>query len=354
MTVVVDGIIFGLQRHGGISVYFRELLDDLARLDGQAMLTLETPLQQDVDSSAGGVEIVRRPARRLERYRRARLPARASLFHSSYYRLPATRTVPTVVTVHDFIYERYRSGPSRWMHTAQKHAAIRAAQAIICISESTRDDLLEMVGVHADQQVHVIHNGVSELFRPMGLSSDGPPFALFIGERRGYKNFALALQALGRLPGIELHCVGGGPLRDEEFAGISPSVRRRVRHLGYVSDESLNSHYNRALCLLYPSRYEGFGIPVLEAMRAGCPVVCIECKAVLEIGGDALIVAREEPQALADGVVRAADSAGRSASVARGLAVAGKFSWRAAHRRTLQIYQALGALQGNAQSGPLP
>jgi mannosyltransferase len=87
------------------------------------------------------------------------------------------------------------------------------------------------------------------------------------------------------LPDFELHCVGGGPLQPSELAGIPDSVIRRVRHVGFVDDETLNELYNQAVCLLYPSSYEGFGIPVVEAMRAGCPVVSVACKAVMEVGG---------------------------------------------------------------------
>lgn len=354
MTIVVDGIVFRLQRHGGISVYFRELLHDLAQSLQSACLTLETPLMQDVAEPAANVKVVSRPARALERYRPARVPADATLFHSSYYRLPVVHTLPTVVTVHDFIYERFRKGPSRWLHSAQKRASIRAAQAIICISESTRQDLEDMVGIRAGQQVHVIHNGVSEVFRPLGLPPASTPFVLFVGERRGYKNFGLALAALGLLQDIELHCIGGGALRPEEFAGVDVSIRARVRHLGEVSNDALNEYYNRALCLLYPSRYEGFGIPVLEAMRAGCPVVCIDCKAVLEIGGDALTIAGAgDAPGLADAVLRTADGSARPDLIRRGVAVAAQFSWRATHARTLQVYESLGARLGSGVRTPL-
>ena len=232
---------------------------------------------------------------------------------------------------------------------AQKHSAIRAAQAVICISEATRADLEQWVGVRPGQQVHVIPCGVGEVFRRLPqLSAPPRPYVLFVGARSGYKNFRLALQALALLPTLELHCVGGGTLRAEELAEVPHAVRARVRHLGHIDDESLNHCYNGAVCLLYPSSHEGFGIPVLEAMRAGCPVVSIACKAVLEIGGDALVVAASDARALAEAIDSVRDQQRRSAIVAAGLAIAGRYSWQMTHERTLQVYRSLGAAALNA------
>jgi mannosyltransferase len=263
------------------------------------------------------------------------------VFHSSYYRRPDARGVPTVVTVHDFIYERFSRGPRRWVHTWQKHAAIRAAHAIICVSNATRDDLLTYVGVGRGQSVHVIPNGVSACFRPIGSAPPVRPFVLFVGARGGYKNFGLAVRALAWLPDVELHCVGGGGLRPDELRGVPEPLARRVRHLGQVDDETLNRLYNQAVCLVYPSRYEGFGIPVAEAMRAGCPVASVACKAVLEVGGDALAVAEAaEPDALAAAIARTM-SAERAVLVERGLARGRRYSWDTTHAATLDVYRSL-------------
>jgi mannosyltransferase len=343
VSPAIDGIIFSLQRHGGISVYFHELIRFLAKQRVAACVMLEEPALQTLESPADPLSLFRRRARVLERYRSARTPDDATLFHSSYYRLPAARSLPSVVTVHDFIYERFRRGATRHVHTIQKNAAIRAAQAVICISESTRQDLLQWVGVRPNQQVHVVHNGVADSFHPIERAPPERPYVLYVGERAGYKNFSLVVQALAFLPELQLHCVGGGALRPEELGGIDDHLRSRIRHLGYVSDEALNAHYNGALCLAYPSRYEGFGIPVLEAMRAGCPVVSIECKAVLEIGTGALTVAEgEDARAMATAILRTAEPAHRADMVRNGLRISSEFSWDATHAKTLDIYRSLG------------
>lgn len=343
MTVCIDGIIFSLQRYGGISVYFKELLGYLAVARLPATLTLDEPTVQNLEDCPSAVTIENRGARHLERFRPCRVPSSATVFHSSFYRLPDDRAVPSVVTVHDFIYERFRKGPQRWIHSAQKQAAIRQAQVIICISESTKDDLQEWVGVRANQSLHVIHNGVSPLFHSIEVNSPSQPFVLFVGERRGYKNFALALDALSYLSDLELHCVGGGAFRATDFIGVSESVRKRVRHLGFVSEKELNEAYNKAVCLLYPSQYEGFGIPVVEAMRAGCPVVSINCKAVLEVGGEALEKTEgEDPRALAECVKRLFGPDHRKIKIEAGLQRAQLFDWEQCHRQTVNIYRMLG------------
>lgn len=345
----IDGIIFSLQHHGGISVYFRELLCRFSP-EHHATLTIERPVKRPLNAaSMAGVRQVERPARAYERLRKARVTGveNPTVFHSTYYRRPEYSGQPSVVTVHDFVYQRFVHGPRGWMRRWLMNGSIRQAQHIICISEATRQDLLEFIPLRADQQVSVIHNGVSELFRP--LQSYGPgtslptgrPFMLFVGQRAGYKNFRLALQALETLPDLELHCVGGGDLQPAELTFISEATRSRVRHLGFVDDEQLNVLYNHAYCLLYPSAYEGFGIPVLEAMQAGCPVVSVDCKAVMEVGGPVLQVSHDasDPLALAD-AVRQLEAFGRRAELrGMGIARSGEFSWDKCFEQTLDVYR---------------
>lgn len=341
MNVHVDGVIFSLQKHGGITVYFRELLQRLVRDEVSTTLTLEGATKQAVDFAGRGLVVSKRDARLLERYRRCRElgNGKASVFHSTYYRRPEGRSISSVVTVYDFTYERFVGGPRKWIHAAQKAAAIREARGIICISKATRDDLDEFVGVRSDQNVAVIHLGASEQFRPIEARREGRPFVLFVGLRDGYKNFATVAQALGKLPDVDLRCVGGGDLKSCEIEMLSAEVRRRIRYLGVVSDAELNRLYNQAVCLVYPSRYEGFGMPVVEAMRAGCPVVSIHCAAVMEVGSDALVLSEDDPEAIAGAISKVMEPQFRARIIQKGLAISSRYDWETCYRKTVEVYR---------------
>lgn len=341
-TIAIDGIIFSLQKFGGISVYVNELLRVLHSNRESYQLFIEEPaFPYQVTSPLNNNLVVSRRARLFERYRPCRLSVAPTVFHSSYYRTPSIKNVTTLMTVYDFIYERHVGGIRRMVHSIQKYAAIRSAQSVICISEATRKDLLHFVGEVPGQAVHVIHCGVSEVFRPISCAADSKPYVLFVGQRGGYKNFKLAVAAMEHLQDLEMVCVGGGALRPDELEGLSVSTRERIVHAGHVDDEGLNLLYNGATCLLYPSSHEGFGIPVIEAMRAGCPVVSLTCEAVMEVGGDALTVVHEhDSRAVADGV-NATRSSSRAELISRGFAISSRYSWDETHRQTLQVYSSL-------------
>jgi mannosyltransferase len=342
----LDGIIFSIQRYGGISVYFKELLMALENSAYSVNLLLDAPLMQSLDDIPGSTNVTHRRARNFERFRSCITSGKRGVYHSSYYRTPSSGLhMPTVVTVHDFIHEKFGRGLRSSAHSAQKRLAIRNAQAIICISETTKADLIELVGIRAGQAVHVIPNGVSAAFKPITKSNNtAVPYILFVGERKLYKNFRLAAQALAQLDGCELWAIGGGPQTADDLKDIDIATAQRVKFFGHVTEERLNQLYNDAHCLLYPSAYEGFGIPVIEAMKAGCPVVALDTPAVIETGGEALMVANApDPGALAEAVNQLADNEIRKEIIASGLDRAQAYSWVRCHGQTIAVYDSLSA-----------
>jgi len=342
--LIVDGIVFSLQHVGGISVYFMELLSRLSNMG--------VPTQVNVFDAAAasrmkgiGLPVVRSRARVFERYRKCRLTTQATVFHSSYYRLPTTRNVPVVTTVYDFTYERLVSGPRRWLHSSQKFAAIRRSNAIICISEATLHDLVEFVPDVNPERIKVIHLAASNAFAPIpGLASDRfkRPCILFVGTRDGYKSYSKVVEAAARLSNVDLVIVGGGSLRQQEDEQLHRLLPGRHRHVGNVTSAELNILYNTALCLVYPSLYEGFGLPVVEAMRAGCPVIAVGNSAIREIAADAaLLVPAPEPDLLHDAIVKLLDPGEHKAFRDRGILRARIFNWEKTFGQTIDVYENL-------------
>jgi mannosyltransferase len=280
-------------------------------------------------------------SRWLERYRACDLGDRArsqkAVFHSTYYRLPKQR-VPVVTTVHDFTYERVLGGPKKWVHSAQKSWAIRGSDIIACVSENTKQDLLYYNPSISPDRCCVVYNGVSDDFYVIeGLKTNNR--VLFVGDRSRYKNFGSAVMALAAHPDLRLACIGGGQFKPRELALMRRYIPNRFEHLGYLSVAGLNEAYNQAFCLLYPSLYEGFGIPVIEAQKAGCPVIACAASSIPEVAGDAAILMESGSP---DEIVEALESAGKAEHRAQlrqaGFQNAAKFSWERNYETTFSLY----------------
>ena len=342
-----DGIKFSMEAHGGVSVYFRELIRrGVANGLDLSVLLYSAEARGRCEAPVNMQELFCQ--RKIERYRSCRVPDSARLLHSTYYRWPDRNEVPLVTTVHDFTYEICLNGPPKWVHSWQKNLAIRKAAIVICVSENTRRDLFTYLPDVPKDRVVVIHNGVGDAYFPINAnpSPSARPFCLFVGSRVRYKNFALALQAVSALSDFELLCVGGGSFTREEGQLIERLLPKRCRHAGFQSDAELNLLYNLSVCLLYPSAYEGFGIPVLEAMRAGCPVVALNRSSIPEIAGSAGVLLDEEsPSEFAAAIDRIKDGEARNLIRHKGLKQAGRFSWQQTFMSTVRVYENLLGVQ---------
>lgn len=257
---------------------------------------------------------------------------RLDVLHCPTFRGPlAPPGCPLVVTVHDLAVLRHPETFNLWTRLYSRlcvSRVARAARLLIAVSEQTKRDVVELLATPAEK-VRVIPNGVAEIFTPDGPAETGD-YVLAVGTIEPRKNLGRLAEATRRL-GVELRVVGApGWGRVELGAG--------VRRLGRVSDEELARLYRGARCLAYPSLYEGFGIPIVEAMASGIPVVTSRGGATEEVAGAAAVLVDPlDASAIAAGIEEAA--ARRDELVRAGLERARAFSWDEVGHRTAEVYR---------------
>jgi len=342
--VVLDADVLGRRRTGDES-YVEALLRELPPLADKERLAAVTRRPELVPD---GVEAVELPARsqvvrmawRLPRLLRRLQPA---LAHFLYVVPPGYRG-RAVVTVHDLSFEHMPEVMSlrdRLLFRTQVPRSVRRADRVLTGSERTKRDLIERYEVPEDRIV-VTPYGVDAAFRPEGAKREGH-YALFVGAIQPRKDPVAAVEALALVNG-DLGLVLVGPEK-QEVDRVRDAVRRlgleqRVELAGHVERDELASLYRGAACLVFPSRYEGFGLPVLEAMASGTPVVAARAGAVPEVAGEAAVLVEPgDPAAFARGIEQALDESERL--TAAGLARAQEFSWVETARRTLDVYREL-------------
>jgi glycosyltransferase involved in cell wall biosynthesis len=267
------------------------------------------------------------------------LPRRAralDVLHCPTFRAPLRSPVPLVVTVHDLAVLRHPRAFNRWARTYGRvfvPRVARAADRVIAVSEFTRRELVDLAGVD-ESRVRVIPNAADAAFAPEGPAAEGD-YVLAVGTLEPRKNLRRLGQAMRGLD-LELRIVGARGWRQSDV----DVQLHRFRWLGRVSDETLASLYRGARVVAYPSIYEGFGIPVLEAMACGAPVVTSDRGALAEVAdGAAVLVDPFDPGAIRAGIeeaVRRADEL-RAAGLERARA----FTWEAAARATAAVYREL-------------
>ena len=256
---------------------------------------------------------------------------RPALAHFQYA-IPPACPCPAVVTIHDLSFERQpglMGLTDRLTFRTFVPRAARRAERVLTVSERTKRDLVEVYGLEPSKVV-VAPSAPAPAFTPDGGGHDG--YALFVGAIQKRKNPLAAVEAAAQ---AGLRLVAAGPPKEPELA--RELVRRGADVRGYVETDELVELYRRAACFVLPSRFEGLGLPVLEAMACGTPVVAADEPALREVGGDAALYA--DPPQLADAIRRAL--AERERLVAAGLERARRFSWAETARRTLDIYREL-------------
>jgi glycosyltransferase involved in cell wall biosynthesis len=266
----------------------------------------------------------------------AALPVQArglDVLHCTTFRAPLRCRVPVVVTVHDLAAVRFPELFTTWTRLYAQtflRPVLRAATRVLAVSEFTKRDVIALTGV-AEERIDVAYNAADErVFTSEGPAAEGD-YVLAVGTLEPRKNLGRLIEATGQL-GVELRIAGARGWGGVDVEG------EHVRWLGRPSDEELAVQLRGARCLAYPSLWEGFGIPVLEAMLCGAPVVTSRDSAMSEIAGDAAeLIDPEDSDSIAEGIVRAS---GRRDELRRaGFARARAFGWRATADAVVASYE---------------
>lgn len=307
-TVAYEGAIFEILPIGGIARYFRDILD---RLPNSVASTVIAPVEHVVETRNRDTDFysvrTKAPFRFLRSQFRKRqhqainnylTPSNCDLVHWTYYtglcRQPIRNlSVPSVVTVYDFIHESFPSLDPSGRHSAWKQEAIRIADHICCISESTLEKLCHY---HPEASKKASVTLLGNSFATVAAASipgvlESRPFLLFVGRRDSYKDFATVWQAWKtakqKSPELTLVVVGSKFKKRERKEYGDALDNGSLIHLGNVDDRVLKSLYQECLAFVFPSREEGFGLPAVEAMESSAPVVAANCDALREVLGSA-------------------------------------------------------------------
>jgi mannosyltransferase len=345
MKIIYDNIIYSLQHNGGISVVWSNLIYRMLNynknirfieykdcVNNLSRKKIKIPLSL-IDLNPAGFMCVKR-------YFNIHIKSKEKfIFHSSYFRTCTNKNAINITTVHDFTYEYFVQNPlKRRVHSYQKFKAIRNSNYIVCISENTKRDLLKFIPNIDPNKIFVIYNGISDDFYKIDTNNNSyEDYVLFVGNRNGYKNFDKVIEPVGIVK-KPIYIVG------KELSPSEKSLLKKYsckyKYLGFVDDHQLNLLYNKAYCLLYPSSYEGFGLPVIEAQRAGCPVIAYNGSSISEICHDKTMLIDEiTTKTILEKLNLISDNNVRNKIINAGLKNASIYTWDRTMIKYLELYK---------------
>lgn len=336
--IIIDGVFFQLYRTG-IARVWRSLLEEWAEMDfAKHIIVLD---RVGTAPAISGIKYRLVPAYSYsqtdadrEMLQQVCDEEEADLFISTYYTTPISTA--SVFMAYDMIPEVLGANFNEPMWR-EKHRGIRHASAYIAISENTAKDLVKCFPNIASESITVAHCGVAQNFYSAseeeinhfkykyGISK---PYFILVGAGSSYKNVILFFQAFTKLPsreGFEIVCTGSGLLLDVDFRDYTSGS---AVHLLQLNDEELKVAYSGAIALVYPSKYEGFGLPILEAMACGCPIITCMNSSIPEVAGEAaLYIKDDDVDGLAEALCEIQKPKVRNFFTGTGLEQAKKFSW---------------------------
>jgi glycosyltransferase involved in cell wall biosynthesis len=356
---LLTGNILTTQRYGGVSRYIIELATGISK-SPEWCVKIGSPLYQN-DYLYENRKALNHRGVHISKYRRGFLNlnewlvnlihrdllSNSDIIHETHYNYTRLRKgrKGRVSTFYDMMTE------SLWSNSEAKEVKAKTAEhsdRIIAISESTKTDIVRHLGTDPDKiEVIYLSSSIVPVKERLSLVPD-PPYLLWVGNRMGYKNFDQFVVALGRSNAFKsdfaLVCAGGPPLNAEEQEMLADQQigTERVIHCR-PNEQELASLYSNAETLIYPSKYEGFGLPPLEAMTCNCPVIASNSTSIPEITGDAaILVDPDQPDDIAAAIDRVCGDEGLRHQLARrGIHRAAQFSWQRCTDSHLELYDSL-------------
>lgn len=369
MKIAFDHQIFAFQEYGGVSRYVCQLAKNLTLqpglivkifapfhvnaylaempvnlVKGHSLRNFPTPWNKYFSIAASKILV----ASKLRQFR-------PNIVHETYYSslgyLP--KGARRVITVHDMIHEKYTDMRSPWRFThKRKRDAILRADHVICVSHATRADLLKYINVPEDK-ISVIHHGFVPQYylrEPVdgNIGNSRFPYILYVGSRSKYKNFTGAIRAFASSSilreNFNFFCFGGGNFNNDELELLRQlNLASGCVQLIQGDDTRLAELYMNARLFIYPSLYEGFGLPPLEAMSYGCPVVCSNTSSIPEVVGEAGSYFDPNDQSSMRSTLEQVALSDQKCSelVAAGYLRLALFSWKKCASETLAVYRRL-------------
>ncbi|MRX48661.1 glycosyltransferase family 4 protein [Pedobacter puniceum] len=352
INIFYDTCIFEIQNIGGISIVFGELINRIKNINHIKVSFIGSNnlfnnlIFPNIKDGIPFIKELKLP--------KAILPftplliklPKWSIYHSTYNRYSFQKNITKIITIHDLGYEKHimQSGIRRIVHLFFKKIAIKNANAIICVSKNTFNDLKNHYGdLLTNKIVRVIYNGVDPIFFTSQENSiPKSKNLLFVGGRHPYKNFKNVVLATKELKDINLIIAGGGNLSKGDISFLEKHIPGRYSFKKNLSTAEMASLYKTSLCLVYPSSYEGFGLPLLEAMAAGCPVVACKNSCIEEIAGDAAVLIKDSQVInIIEGVQRLSNESFNQELITKGKLQAKNFTWEKTVYETLELYKSI-------------
>ncbi|MDM1018971.1 glycosyltransferase family 1 protein [Acinetobacter sp. VNK23] len=360
MKIIFDQQIFTKQKYGGISRYIFELSKNLNDIGQDVRILAPIHINSYIKNHQNNIGVYLEGYPRFTKriFRNSNFIAskmyfrnqakKPDILHETYYsnQSIAPSYIPKIITVHDMIHELFPENfPTQDKTSKIKKKAIQRADHVICISECTKKDLIRILNV-PENKISVVYHGISELTGD-GYLYINSPFFLYVGQRKGYKNFEILLQAYAHSHflrnNFRIIAFGGGAFTNEEYQLMS-ALNLNLNSISQISgdDGLLKSLYQQAIALIYPSLYEGFGFPPLEAMMYGCPTIAANASCIPEITGDAsLLFDPHSVDDLLEKIESILTNDMRIHLIKKGFIHHKKFTWEKCARETLVSYQSV-------------